>query len=249
MKKIALGLAAASFGAVSAFAADLPSRKEAPVYAPPPAFTWTGFYVGANIGGGWLENFNRTGWGTTFNGLWWVPAYSTGNGGASSGGGVVGGVQAGYNFQLTPSFVVGLEADFQGASIGGGNGSGWWGGVSRRVDDFGTVRGRVGVAFPGWSQLLVYGTGGFAYGDVRLNHGWLGNLHGAAIGWSAGGGLEYAVLPNWSVKAEYLFTHIGTDQWGGANLAQHIVGFHTVRAGLNYRINWGAFGAPVVAGY
>ena len=248
MKKASLAIAAAAFATTSAMAADLPSRKDAPVYAPPPpAFSWTGLYVGVNIGGGWMNNFNRNGWGTTFNGVVWVPTPAVAGG--SSGGGVVGGVQAGYNFQLTPMFVIGLETDFQGTSIKGGNGGGLgFGGVTRSVDDFGTVRGRVGVTLPGWSQLLVYGTGGFAYGDIRLNHGWLGNLHGSAIGWSAGGGLEYAILPNWSVKAEYLYTNLGTDTWGGANRAEHHVQVQTVRAGVNYRLNWGA-AAPVMAGF
>ncbi|WP_424362671.1 outer membrane protein [Methylocystis parvus] len=248
MKKIGFGIVAAMLASVPAFAADLPSTKEAPVYAPPPpAFSWTGFYIGANIGGGWTQDFNRTGWGTAFNGIVWVPTYAAGNGGGSSGGGVVGGGQVGYNFQLTPMFVIGLEADFQGTSISSGNG-GWWGGVGRGVDDFGTVRARVGLTMPGWSQLMVYGTGGFAYGDLRMNYGPFGTLHAGAIGWSAGGGVEYAVLPNWSVKAEYLFTDLGSERWGGANLAEHHVPFHTVRAGVNYRLNWGA-AAPIMARY
>lgn len=247
MKKLSLAVAAAALSSVSALAADLPSRKEAPVYVPPPpVFSWTGFYAGVNIGGGWMENWNRTGNGTLWLGNVWVPGYVIANG--SSGGGVVGGGQVGYNFQLTPMFVIGLETDFQGTSISSGAGGGLVNPVRRVVDDFGTVRARVGVTLPGWSQLLVYGTGGFAYGDVRLNHGWLGNLHGSAIGWSAGGGAEYAVLPNWSVKAEYLYTNLGNDAWGGVNRAEHHVNFHTVRAGVNYRFNWGAL-APVVAKY
>jgi outer membrane immunogenic protein len=246
MKKYFSTIVAIALSAGAAMAADLPARNDAPVYAPPPpAFSWTGFYVGANIGGGWLDAYNRTGWGNVWNGIVWVPTYVVANGGA--GGGVVGGIQAGYNFQLTPMFVVGLEADFQGSGIGG-NGNGAWGGFTRRVDDFGTVRGRVGVTFPGWSQLLVYGTGGFAYGDVSLNQGWLGSLHGGAIGWTAGGGVEYAILPNWSVKGEYLFNNIGGERWGGANLGQQRVHFHTVRAGVNYRFNWGA-AAPVMAAF
>jgi outer membrane immunogenic protein len=249
MKTASLAIAAIALGIGSAVAADLPSYKEAPAYAPPPpAFSWTGLYVGANIGGGWMQNWDRAGWGTQWSGVTWVPVLAVGGGG-TSGGGVVGGVQAGVNYQLTQMFVIGLETDFQGSSISARSNGGWGlGGVTRRVDDFGTVRGRIGLTMPGWSQLMIYGTGGFAYGDIRLDHGWLGNLHGSGIGWTVGGGLEYAILPNWSVKAEYLYTDLGTEYWGGANRAEHHVQFHTARAGVNYRLNWGA-AAPVMAAY
>ena len=186
MKKRAFGVAvAACLSVLSASAADLPSRKEPPpVYYPPaPIFTWTGVYAGLNLGGGWLDRYDY--------GHWLAPSS------ASNSGGVVGGAQIGYNYQLTPLFVVGLETDFQGSSVGGGGNQGW--GATRSVDWFGTVRGRAGVSMLN-AQLLLYGTGGFAYGDLRLNYGWLGSQARTGTGWTAGGGLEYAFLPNWSAK-------------------------------------------------
>ena len=119
----ALGLVAA--GAASA--ADLPSRKgpiAAPVYMPP-AFTWTGFYVGANAGYGW-GNVNTNGFGQV-----------------SDLDGFVGGGQIGYNYQMG-QFVVGLEADLQAADLSSGDNLGL---LNVKTDYFGTVRARVGVAF------------------------------------------------------------------------------------------------------
>jgi len=250
MKKILLaGASLALFAAGSAFAADLPSRKAPPpVYVPPPPPpAWTGFYLGANFGGGWLaNNSSNAGWG-------W-------NGGGGGSGGVLGGVQLGYNYQFSPMFVVGAEADWQGTSIGSSGGQSvvllpnGWGFVtagSARVDWFGTVRGRAGVTAL-MPNLLIYGTGGFAYGEVRRNGGWSQNST-VQTGWTAGGGLEWMFWPNWSAKAEYLYTDIsGGNNNGfnfglGLNNVNNHTRFHTVRAGVNYHFNFG--GPPVIARY
>ncbi len=259
MKRIFL-IAAASLAALgSAFAADLPSRKEAPVFAPPPPPPplWTGFYAGLNLGGGWMDrsSSNVVGWG-------W-------NNGGNNTGGVVGGGQIGYNYQFGQSFLVGIETDFQGTSIGSGgnnnnpwlwgawNGIGPWGGwgglnATARVNWFGTVRGRLGWLFT--PTLLVYGTGGFAYGDVQRNFWWNQNSV-VQTGWTAGGGVEWMFLPNWSAKAEYLYTDISGSQqnwWFNPGFSLNNVNnhtrFHTVRAGVNYHFNFGS-AAPVLASY
>ncbi len=113
MKKLlsAASLIALALSAGSALAADLPYRKDAPVYVPPPPppLTWTGVYAGANIGGGW-------GAGSGDSNSWNVFGL---NGGVTNhlNGGVVGGGQVGYNYSLTPLFLVGLETDFQGTSL------------------------------------------------------------------------------------------------------------------------------------
>jgi len=244
MKKIALGVAAALLSAASASAADLPSRKAPPPYVPPPppVFSWTGFYIGANIGGGWLDRYNVQGYGTTWNGFGWWPAYVPN--GSSPSGGVVGGGQVGYNYQLSPLFVVGIETDFQGTSISGGGGG--WLNATRGIDWFGTVRGRVGVSLfkP---ELLIYGTGGFAYGDLRLNLP-INAFRQTATGWTVGGGVEYAFLQNWSAKVEYLYTNIGAS-YSGWPSAQHRAHLHVVRAGLNWHLNWLSAPAPVLAKY
>lgn len=216
----------------AAQAADLPSRKGAPVYVPPPPapmFTWTGLYAGLNLGGGWK----------------------------GSKGSVLGGGQVGYNLQLSNLFVAGLETDFQGTS-------------SRNLNWFGTVRGRLGIT-PFSPNLLIYGTGGFAYGEGSggsnngWNNAWLlngGNNNGlppvwnggggsnsVKTGWTAGGGAEWAFRPNWSVKVEYLHTDLsggGDNGWWGAR--QHHNQSNLVRAGVNYHFNVAA-PAPVFAKY
>jgi len=218
----AVALAAALIsGAVHA--ADLPSRKAPPpaAYAPPPVFTWTGFYGGLNLGGGWFNRGFR-------------------NGGA---GYVIGGGQLGYNYQITPLFVAGLETDFQGASS--------------RLHWLGTVRGRVGVT-PFSPNLFFYGTGGFAYGGVSQGYfnPWSGYGYASVntgTGWTAGGGAEWAFLPNWSAKIEYLYADISGDNdngwgyngWGGRY--RHTTS-NLVRAGVNYHFNF-LSPAPSVSKY
>jgi outer membrane immunogenic protein len=268
-----IAAAAAALVAGSAAAADLPSRKEAPVFVPPPVFSWTGPYVGLNLGGSWIDrnnnNWNNWGWGGGWNG------WNNNNG---SNGGVSGGLQLGYNYQLSPMFVVGLETDFQGTSIGSGNNNNWWGGwggiARERVPWFGTVRGRLGIALLD-SRLLIYGTGGFAYGEV--NHGlgwswWGNNNNNTRTGWTAGGGVEWAFLPNWSAKIEYLYTELdnnnnNNNNWWvlgapgfvaapgavglgalGWNWNHRRTQINTVRAGVNYHFNLFT-PAPVIARY
>lgn len=235
MKKMVSALAiAAGLAAGSAFAADLPSRKGPPEFLPPPVFSWTGFYGGLNIGYGWSEDDdnNNFGFGFGFNNNDHLD-------------GVVGGGQVGFNYQFTPLFVVGFESDFQGTGISSHD-SGFLN-IGRSINWFGTVRGRVGVTPILDGRLLIYGTGGFAYGDVEH---FLNGFRDTQTGWTAGGGVEYAFLPNWSAKVEYLFTELNNDDDGG------FVGFggpqrtrfHTVRAGVNYHVN--LFGpSPVLAGY
>jgi outer membrane immunogenic protein len=262
MKKI-LSAAAIALGLStgSAFAADLPSMKGPPAYLPPPpVFSWTGFYVGVNLGGGWRDHTNDNNWALApvlFGGVPGVGPFGFpvgfvgwGNNNNNSGG-VVGGGQIGYNYQFSPWLVVGLETDFQFSSIGsGGGGGGWFGGgnVGPRLNSFGTVRGRIGVT-PLDPHFLIYGTGGFAYGEVQSDAFWNSWMR-TETGWTAGGGIEWAFLPNWSAKAEYLYTDLSSNNnngWGwGNNRLQYR--FNTLRAGLNYHFN--LFGqAPVVAKY
>jgi outer membrane immunogenic protein len=200
-------------------AADLPSRK--PALAPPPpapAAPWKGLYLGLNLGGGWAQR---------------------------GGGGVVGGGQIGYNYQLTPLFVVGLETDFQGTSLSlsgrrpplfdptaltSGAIPPFQGAqVAHSVPWFGTVRGRVGVLALG-PTLLLYGTGGFAYAGAGA---------GVATGWTAGGGAEWAFAHNWSAKAEYLFNDVSGGGAGGPGGGRRDISFQVVRAGVNYHFDAG----------
>jgi outer membrane immunogenic protein len=274
MKKRVL-LAAASLAALcvgSAFAADLPSRKAAPAYMPPlpPPPMWTGFYAGLNIGGGWSANsVNPNGWApylSATGAITFAPGNFSGGGNA---GGVVGGGQIGYNYQFGQSFVVGVETDFQGTSLSSGGNNNYIlypdpliagafltpltpaGNAGVSLNWFGTVRGRVGYLFT--PTLLLYGTGGFAYGGGSSNRDfWFGNVSGTRTGWTAGGGVEWMFMPNWSAKAEYLYVNLSGGGATGAfgwNFGYHRhPQLNVVRAGVNYHFNFGS-SAPVLAKY
>ncbi len=273
MKKLLLSATALAFAlsASAAFAADLPSRKEAPVFAPPPPPPpmWTGFYAGLNLGGGWSAN----------NGVNTVVPYTDpaipgslyllpgGGNTSNNSGGVVGGGQIGYNFQFGSSFVVGAEADFQGTSIGSNRNNGNFvaplpspfvpgdvlvplatgNNVGLSLPWFGTVRGRLGFLIT--PTLLIYGTGGFAYGEVQGNVTGFSNTR---TGWTAGGGVEWMFMPNWSAKAEYLFVDLSsggaTGPFGFEFGTHHHPQVNIVRAGVNYHFNFGG-PAPVLARY
>ena len=222
------------FGTVSlASAADLtpppamPS-KAPPVYYAPPPFSWTGFYLGGNLGWGW----------TSGNGTITI-------GGASgpisgSGNGFLGGVQGGYNWQAS-HWVFGLEGDFQG-STGSGDLNGSAGKTTitgtLKTPWFATFRGRVGYAANRW---LYYVTGGGVYGHATYD----GTLSTTGpfssstdyLTWTLGGGVEAALWGPWSAKLEYLY--IGTPDKmpvpPGTTDLTGSVGTSIVRAGLNYR--------------
>lgn len=216
MKKYLLASVAA-FGIIAAgaaSAADLPSRKgpiAAPVYIPP-VFTWTGFYVGGNAGYGW-GNVNA-------------------NGFANVGDldGFVGGGQIGYNYQMG-QFVLGLEADLQYADLSSGSNLGL---INVKTDYFGTVRGRVGVAF---DRFLPYITGGWAYGNVKTSIPGLGfssdKTH--TNGWVIGGGLEYAVTNNIIAGVEYLYVDLGEKNVLAGTGTKVGTDFSVVRARLSYK--------------
>lgn len=244
MKKItAIGAFALALAAGSALAADLPTLKgPPPVYVPPaPVFSWTGFYGGANAGYAFGNN-------DTIRGV----NFYTGNLGGTTPGvtglwgfnqdlhGVVGGGQFGYNHQFSPWLVLGVEADIQAADLRSYNStvtpvaSGLNGLVdhfgsvqsTQLIDWYGSIRGRVGFMLPSMPNLMLFGTGGFAYGEVTHKFNYsdiypsvasgviIGNLSrvDTQTGWTAGGGVEWSPLsfPMASVKIEYLYTDLGS---------------------------------------
>lgn len=217
-------------GTVSA--ADLPSTKAPPV-PPAPVFTWTGPYAGLNIGWGGAN----TGWvdGIAFASPTLAPTGVAWSRSSPDASGVIGGAQVGYNYQFPGTgFVVGLETDFNGADVNATSmaiGSPVTGTnvfpVVRSYEGlswFGTVRGRLGYAV--LPNLLIFGTGGFAYGHVTnsfqigFTNGFFdGAAHsGVNTGWAAGGGVEWAFWPNLSLRAEYLYVDLGDSHtlWDGA---------------------------------
>jgi len=231
---------AASIG-TSALAADMPVGM--PVKAPPaaPAYNWTGFYAGLNAGYGWgSSSFNLTG--DNIAGQKWINGLIGPSNGSFDNSGFVGGGQIGYNWQINQRWVAGVETDINFANVRGKNFITEFTGTfantgfntDRRLEWFGTLRGRLGVS--PIDRLLIYATGGLAYGEVTSRANYVngsgillfggvapdgsgvicnvgtcivGGGSQVAAGWTIGGGLEWAFANNWSVKAEYLHLDLG----------------------------------------
>jgi outer membrane immunogenic protein len=205
-----------------------------------PARDWSGFYVGGHIGLGisatQIERFNGFLQNTDMNGA-----------------GFAGGVQAGYNWHLTPQWVVGVEGDI--GYLGLDHTYDQWNegfpGIERsfalKTGAYGTIRGRVGYST---GASLLYATGGAAF--VRLDESLTldalpqtQTVTKTASGWTFGGGIETALNSQWSAKLEYLYIDVANVDtqitlWSG----QFDNKFQVVRAGLNYK-----FGGPVAAKY
>jgi outer membrane immunogenic protein len=233
-----VALTASSLFASSAFAADM--RLKAPAKMPV-VDDWSGFYIGGNIG--WSFGSQTTAW--TSAG---APV------GSASGTmqGVLGGLQDGYNWQ-SGNWVIGFESDIQFTGQSGSS-SLAVATSSANLQWFGTIRGRVGVTpAPRW---LVYVTGGAAYGEAQINESFAfvtANTNTIHSGWTFGGGIETALVDNWSAKLEYLYVDLGHITMTFAGIAPftpigtdvHVTD-NIIRFGINYR-----FGpaAAVVARY
>ncbi len=272
MKKSLLTVGAITLAicAGSAFAADLPFRPSPPplgYMTPAPVSSWAGFYVGLNLGGGWSGSALTPNSLTPFTDLA-APGSLFVLPGSINGGkfaGVLGGAQIGYNYQFGKSYVIGAEADFQGTSIstGGNNAATTYlsplgtgnlllplapAGINARVNWIGTVRGRAGYLLT--PTLLLFGTGGFAYGGVAGN---VSGFSNTATGWTAGGGVEWMFAPHWTAKLEYLYMNLNNSGVNGAFTgyefgSRYHPEINVVRAGVNYLFNFGA-PAPVLAKY
>jgi outer membrane immunogenic protein len=208
----------ASVGAIAltgsvAIAADLPSRAPPPVYLPPPPiFTWTGIYIGGQVGYAWGTGANN------FSGF--LPdgtVIATSAGGTPNG--VIGGANVGFNYQIN-QWVLGLEGTVDGTSLSNTAVAAFPDGSTlaahTTADIQGSIRGRLGIA---WDRALIYATGGVAFGGFNTNvvlsdpHDGIfvnGSRSNTRVGWTVGGGIQYAVTNNWSVRAEYRFSDFGT---------------------------------------
>ena len=218
-----------------------------PAYAaPPPApvYTWTGMYLGANIGYSWGQSKNdRTlpGFGVTINETQNID-------------GVIGGGQTGYNYQFG-AWVWGFESDLQASRQKGSAVIPVIPGATLSTEiisssGFGTSRSRLGyLATP---NLLLYGTGGVAYGQTATAVGLpaaaaVASVKDVRAGWTLGGGIEGAFGGGWSAKVEYLYIDLGKlEQTVALPLAGVTATFNSrvtdniVRVGLNYK--WGGYG-------
>jgi outer membrane immunogenic protein len=193
----------------AAHAADLPPAPQLPPLEAQPL--WTGFYAGLNVGGAFGSSRNAF----TIAGFG-LPTFNT------PLAGVVGGGEAGYNWQTGP-WVIGLEANFEGSGLRGSRNAPCvpplCGGVlaasyEQRLSWFGTLRPRVGYALGNW---LFYATGGGVLGQVDTNAtAAIGsfvatdNRSQTRDGWTLGGGVEVELLAGWSAKIEYLYVDLGS---------------------------------------
>ena len=240
-------------GLAGAHAADMPLKAK-PVVASP---SWTGFYIGGHVGGAFADRSMGYA-GNDAAGQALITGFDPGTGAPVAQepvrphgvnlSDVTGGVTAGYNWQVSPSWVLGLETDFSGANVrGSGSGTSTLitvGAIAvpqtitsdQRIDWWGTVRARAGVlATP---DVLLFGTAGFAYGNVsassrygisapgpanyslQYNDGssfsctenttcFAGSQSGVRTGWTAGAGGEWRFARHWTAKLEYLYVDLG----------------------------------------
>jgi outer membrane immunogenic protein len=265
----------------STLAADLVLKAPPPI----PAYSWTGYYAGLNAGGGWGGTIDNRVTSNDCLGPLLCPAFIIPLNASvpaqfdTHPRGFIGGGQFGHSWQRG-AFVWGIETDFQGTAIEGDATAVSAGRVaipaptgfitvtstgSQKIDWLGTLRGRLG-----WlpvNSLLVYATGGLAYGHVRTDVSFSGQNPGPAFaisqdgitaaslsdtraGWTVGGGAEWMFAPHWSLKAEYLRYDLGSVT---VNQALTLTGFVSppvvptsvganVQSDANYRGNIARFG-------
>ena len=207
-----LGAAAVALmvGVAGASAADIysPAPVAEVIYNPAPAFSWTGGYAGGLIG------------------------YEWGNAKVQGGSnmnpdGFMGGVYAGYNFQTSNMFVMGLEGDF---TLSGAEDKA--GGVRVENNWNGTLRARAGLAFDGF---LVYGTGGLAIGKITTKLDGGGTNAGTHAGWTVGAGMEAAVTNNVIARLEYRYTDYGKNTYDTAPKTRVDFNSSQVMAGIGFK--------------
>jgi outer membrane immunogenic protein len=272
MQRSFLGIAIATILTTSAMAADLPVK--APPIIPPVVYDWTGFYIGANLGYSWGRSSDVS----TLSNFPLGAVFFTNTNRARMDG-VVGGAQAGYNWQVQ-NWVLGVEQDLDGtgekarraficpigvctpATLVGAlvvPGPAVPFSMTQRLDWFSTIRGRVGYLVT--PKVLLYGTGGFAFGQVSTSESFAGSPFGFSgsdtrYGWTAGAGIEGIIAPNWTARLEYLYLDLGRTTGSfqtavGANPVGVIsssfssrISDNIVRVGVNYTFN-----TPIVAKY
>jgi outer membrane immunogenic protein len=263
MLKLVLMAGVAAFALASAAnAADLPTKKAPPApYVPvAPPFSWTGFYVGATAGGIWGSGNSTVS--ANYLGNTLASAYIPTSLGSGTSG-FEGGGEVGYNYQMG-SAVVGLEDDlewvtnsksvtYSGATLPAPIGGNLTTTASARLNWLGTTRLRLGFTPTADQRLLMFVTGGLAYGggSASVNstdgaYSWYGSNGSTQVGWTLGAGLEYALTNNWTIKAEYLYYDLSSYSYtstpAGPAAASNLVFNSKVnpegsiaRVGVNYK--------------
>jgi outer membrane immunogenic protein len=230
-------LAMAAFlpvGLSGAQAADLaPRYVKAPVAAAGAAWDWSGFYLGADLGG--VAQSTANGRSDFFQPELGARYANNPQSQAPSSSAVLGGLHAGYNWQMS-HLVLGVEGDWQWTranysfcrqtdvnSLACSDNNVGFVTINSETTGIGTVRGRLGYAF---DRVMIYGTGGVAFADL---HGSItadcrvdgcgrshsqnltsANFSSIKTGWVAGAGAEWMLSPNWIVRSEYLHVDVGT---------------------------------------
>jgi opacity protein-like surface antigen len=236
LKKIVFAaVAATAFYCTAANAADMPVKA----LRAGPAFDWSGFYAGVNAGYAWGSRDQVT---TDTTGAVVGAATVKPNG-------WLGGVQAGYNWMVAPSWLLGVEADFSGSTFKDNDDSPVATGYSRQTW-FATARGRLGYVSNNW---LFYGTGGAAWSQFKAYRTVLPALPAAGetsspstmvSGWALGAGVEMGLAPKWTAKLEYLYIRFPSNgfnfTYSVAGATRHVetnVDVNVVRVGINYLFN------------
>jgi outer membrane immunogenic protein len=232
----------------SALAADLPSRQAPPVFVPPTPFSWTGAYIGGQVG---------YGFGHDTSSIFFAPTGFVGASYGESLHGIIGGAHVGYNFApLGGGVVVGLEGDVDGSDY-------------RRTTSFGpasikvaspiggSIRGRLGFAV---DRALFYATGGAAFAtftDTYIVPGFgtgFDKPSSTRVGYTVGGGVEYAITNTWSLRGEYRYSGFGSyidplsGIAGGVVAVRHSEIEQRAQVGFSYKFETLA-PPPVVAKY
>lgn len=229
---------AALAGIAQASAADMPMKARAPVYAP--VMSWTGFFVGAHVGGAWgAVEAEIPPVGGLLGAAFPIASHAT--------NGFLGGVQAGYDWQ-SGWVVLGIKGDFSWTDTKGSTPCIIVATCSANYNYLATVTGRIGGLVG--DRTLVYVRGGGAWMDADYSFNLLGLFNTTAsatrFGWTVGMGAEYMFAPGWSGFIEYNYMDFDTETLGFPVVA--IIGgpaltvntnltdkLHTMKAGLNFR--------------
>jgi outer membrane immunogenic protein len=225
-------------GGAPAMAADLDwrsdrSMKDEPVFVPRYRFSWTGFYLGGNLGYSWGTTSSSDASGAAFDGAGGLTTHPSG---------WTGGLQGGYNWQFD-NIVVGVEADLGllDASERERTGTAF---IDVEYGAYGTLTGRLGLTDDRW---LYYLKGGFAFANIENQAGAIAgggidltdltDTEETRAGWALGLGAEYAFHPNWSMKIEYLYMDFGQDSSTNidGDTFHHDNDLHSIKVGVNYR--------------
>jgi outer membrane immunogenic protein len=255
MRRLALGIVGAV--CIASYASAAP---------PSPVYSWTGFYIGGHVGALWTKGDARNDPLPTVDFFGTFP-----NSGNVDQTAFVAGVHGGYNWQLSPSWVTGIEADWSWTGAAGRFTQDWESipghtnpgirpgtatSMSMGPEWLATVRGRIGYLVT--PSALLYFTGGGAWADVRysaiaanerpVTYLAATSFSKTASGYVLGGGLEWALWNNWSLRTEYLFYHLNTgtavnafnivpglDPSLGSGFSWSDTDIHTVRFGASLR--------------